>query len=211
MPTEGRIRPGQFLGKATTFVKVQHIVAARVVSAALFILIGVGHTSGANGGQSAPAQADQSNNISRAAIERFWTVYHGNDYDAIPEVQKELEMAIQTDPNNPTLYALLGATHFWHIGEPSRDPNQQADLKIFAQGMPTAAACSKKRLISTTTRTIRSATSTTTTCRAIWESLPSTRDRSFTIRTSWRRVRKSWILPCINSPNSTISIVGQRI
>src|SRR5215469_6574207 len=146
MPTEGQIRPGQFLGKATTFVKVQHIVAARVVFAALFILIGVGHTSGANRGQSAPAQADQSNNISRASIERFWTVYHGNDYDGIPQVQKGLEMAIQTDPNNPTLYALLGATHFWHVGEASRDPNAQADQKIFAQDMPTAAALFQKAL-----------------------------------------------------------------
>ena len=110
MRRKGQIRLGQFLGRARTFVKAQHIVAATVVVAALFTLIGVGHTSGADGGQSAPAQADSSNSVSRVAIERFWTIYHGNDYDAIPEVQKELETAIQCDPNNPTLYALLGAT-----------------------------------------------------------------------------------------------------
>ena len=146
MRTEGQISPGQFFGKASIFVKAQHIVAAIVVVAAVFILIGVGHTSGASGKQPTPAQADQSNGVSRAAIERFWTIYHGNDYEAIPEVQKELETAIQSDPNNPTLYALLGATHFWHVGEASRDPNAQADRKIFAQDMPTAAALFQKAL-----------------------------------------------------------------
>ena len=146
MHTEGQISPGQPVGQGITFVKAQPIVAATVVVAALFTLISVGHTSGPNGGQSAPAQGDQSNAVSRAAIERFWTIYHGNDYDAIPEVQKELERAIQSDPNNPTLYALLGATHFWHLGEASRDPNAQADLKIFSQDMPTAAALFQKAL-----------------------------------------------------------------
>jgi hypothetical protein len=146
MRRKGQIRLGQFLGRARTFVKAQHIVAATVVVAALFTLIGVGHTSGADGGQSAPAQADSSNSVSRVAIERFWTIYHGNDYDAIPEVQKELETAIQCDPNNPTLYALLGATHFWHVGEASRDPNALGDLKMLAQDMPTAAALFQKTL-----------------------------------------------------------------
>lgn len=60
--------------------------------------------------------------MSAAAIARFWSVYHGNDYDGIPQVQEQLQAAIQSDPNNPTLYALLGATHFWHIGEAKRDP-----------------------------------------------------------------------------------------
>src|SRR5215472_15839377 len=146
MRTEGQISPGQFFGKASIFVKAQHIVAAIVVVAAVFILIGVGHTSGASGKQPTPAQADQSNGVSHAAIEGFWTIYHGNDYEAIPELQKELETAIQSDPDNPTLYTLLGATHFWHVGEASRDPNAQADRKIFAQDMPTAAALFQKAL-----------------------------------------------------------------
>ncbi|HEX8893151.1 MAG TPA: hypothetical protein VF783_07495 [Terriglobales bacterium] len=146
MRTERQTRPGQFLGKATTSVKAQPIVASTLVVAALFTLIGVGHTSGANGGQSVPAQDNQGYGVSRAAIERFWTIYHANDYNAIPEAQKELEMAIQSDPNNPTLYALLGATHFWHVGEASRDPNAHSDRKILAEDMPTAAALFEKAL-----------------------------------------------------------------
>jgi hypothetical protein len=49
---------------------------------------------------------------SSAAIERFWQVYHGNQFIQIPEVQQQLQNAIERDPNNSTLYALLGATHF---------------------------------------------------------------------------------------------------
>ena len=145
MQTEGQIRPGQ-LGEGSTFARAKHIVVAIVMAAALFTLIEVGHTSGANGGQSVPAPDNQGNGVSRAAIERFWTIYHGNDYDAILEVQKELEAAIESDPNNPTLYALLGATHFWHVGEESRDPNAEADRKIFALDMPAAAALFQKAL-----------------------------------------------------------------
>jgi hypothetical protein len=73
---------------------------------------------------------------SRAAIRHFWEVYHGNDYDLIPQVQDELEQAIENDPKNPRLYALLGATHFWHIGEAARDTNPQDPA--LAQDMPEA-------------------------------------------------------------------------
>jgi hypothetical protein len=75
---------------------------------------------------------------SGAAIQHFWAVYHGNDYNAIPQVLTELQRAIQDDPNNSTLYALLGATHFWHIGEAARDtvPRDPA----LAQDMPDAVA-----------------------------------------------------------------------
>jgi len=70
---------------------------------------------------------------SAAAIERFWAVYHGNDYAAIPSVQLQLQAAVRRDPDNPALYALLGASHFWHFGEFARDPNAtrqslQADI-----------------------------------------------------------------------------------
>jgi hypothetical protein len=61
-------------------------------------------------------------------------------------VQNQLEGAIQLDPDNPTLYALLGATHFWHVGESARDLNQQKDQNIFAQDMPTAASLFEKAL-----------------------------------------------------------------
>jgi hypothetical protein len=79
-----------------------------------------------------------------AAIERFWAIYHGNDYAAIPQVQIQLQEAIQHDPENPTLYALLGATHFWHFGEYTRDPN--LDMKVLQQDMPTAVGLFGKAL-----------------------------------------------------------------
>ena len=146
MHTEGQIRPRQLSRKRSTFVNTQHIVMAAVLVATVFTFVSAGHTSGGSGGQSVSAQDNRGGGVSLTAIERFWTIYHGNDYDAIPEVQKELEAAIQSDPNNATLYALLGATHFWHVGEASRDPNAQADLKILAQDMPTAAALFQEAL-----------------------------------------------------------------
>jgi hypothetical protein len=97
-------------------------------------------------GRLVPAHDDHSHRVSRAAIEKFWTIYHGNDYDRIAEIQQELEIAIHADPDNPTLYALLGATHFWHVGEASRDPQALADQQVFAQDMPTAAALFKQAL-----------------------------------------------------------------
>lgn len=93
-------------------------------------------------GQDDWSQAGQG--MSDAAITRFWAVYHGNDYAKIPQVQAELQRAIQHDPDNPTLYALLGATHFWHIGEYMRDPNP--DQKVLQQDMPTAVSLFGKAL-----------------------------------------------------------------
>jgi hypothetical protein len=87
---------------------------------------------------------DQGAKISRAAIEKFWTIYRENDYAAIPEVQKRLETAIRFDPDNPTLYALLGATHFWHVGEFTRDARPQPS--VLASDMPTAKALFQKAL-----------------------------------------------------------------
>ena len=70
-----------------------------------------------------PASDDEARSATRAAIDDFWTAYHGNNYSAIPQVETELQHAVSNDPDNPTLYALLGAAHFWHIGEAARDPN----------------------------------------------------------------------------------------
>src|SRR5215468_8658828 len=146
MRSEGQIGASQVFVKGRAFLKVKHLVAVVLMTAALFCFIGVRQSTGSSGGRSLLAQGDQTTGISRAAIEKFWTIYHGNDYAGIAEVQKELETAIQSDPNNATLYALLGATHFWHVGEASRDPNAQADLKILAQDMPTAAALFQEAL-----------------------------------------------------------------
>ena len=146
MRTEGQIGAGQVFVKGRTLLKAKHLPAVALMAAALLCFMGVGHSTGNSGGRSLPAQGDQTAGASRPAIEKFWTIYHGNDYAGIAEVQKELKTAIQSDPDNPTLYALLGATHFWHVGEASRDPNALADQNVFAQDMPTAASLFQKAL-----------------------------------------------------------------
>jgi hypothetical protein len=76
-------------------------------------------------GFSTSSQEDDTRGVraeSHAAIVQFWNVYHGNQYNQIPQVQQQLQNALDRDPGNSTLYALLGATHFWHIGEYTRDP-----------------------------------------------------------------------------------------
>lgn len=148
MHQERQIRPGQVFAKRSAFFKSKHFVAAALMAAALLCFIGAGRSSGNSASRPVPAQDGRGNGVSRAAIEKFWTIYHGNEYAAIPEVQKELETAIQSDPDNPTLYALLGATHFWHVGEATRDTKALAPAhqKIFVQDMPTAAALFQKAL-----------------------------------------------------------------
>jgi tetratricopeptide (TPR) repeat protein len=147
MHTEQQIRPGRSFFQGNSFFSAKPaLVAAMSIAAALFCFIGVGQSSGSGRERAVPAQDDHTTGTSRAAIEKFWTIYHGNDYAAIPEAQEELQKAIQSDPNNPTLYALLGATHFWHVGEFTRDPNWKAHQNVLAQDMPTAASLFQKAL-----------------------------------------------------------------
>jgi hypothetical protein len=145
MHTERQIRPGRSFGEESGFVKARPMVAVALMASALFLFIGVAHSFG-SGGRAASAHDEHNAGNSEAAIEKFWAVYHGNDYDAIPEVQDELQRAIRLDPNNPTLYALLGATHFWHVGELTRDPNWKAHQNVLAQDMPAAAGLFQKAL-----------------------------------------------------------------
>ena len=100
--------------------------AALAAMAALFLLTGFAWNP----------TSEAFEDATKAAIRHFWDVYHGNQYDQIPPVQAELEQAIANDPNNPTLFALLGATHFWHIGEAARDANPKDPA--LAEDMPEA-------------------------------------------------------------------------
>jgi hypothetical protein len=100
------------------------------------VLIGVALLAAA--GFAWPPGSDDPFNPSQAAIERFWQVYHGNDYSEIPQVEEQLLQAIQLDPRNPTLHALLGAAHFWHIGEAARDLDRRDPALV--QDMPDAVA-----------------------------------------------------------------------
>jgi hypothetical protein len=156
MPEGNQTKPSRSFVRGSAFVKARPLVALALVAGGLLSFIGVTRSWGNNRerlaqdqsaqDQRAQDQRERGENISNRVIEKFWAVYHGNDYAAIPEVQNELERAIQSDPNNPTLYALLGATHFWHVGELTRDPNPQAHQSVFAQDMPTAAALFQKAL-----------------------------------------------------------------
>jgi hypothetical protein len=113
----------------------------------IILLLGVGsmtYSSMSDEGQPAVAGDGSIAVTSKAAIERFWAIYHGNDYDDIPQVQAQLKRALSLDPTNPTLYALLGATHFWHVGESERDPRQ--DANVLLQDMPIAASLFQKAL-----------------------------------------------------------------
>lgn len=70
------------------------------------------------------------------AVDAFWRVFHNNDYARIGEVQATLGAAIDRDPNNPSLLALLGASHWWHAGEASRDSHP--DSSVLSADLPTA-------------------------------------------------------------------------
>lgn len=89
----------------------------------------------AGGGVDAAGSRDPEA-LARAAILEFWAVYHGNDYGAIAETQAALRAAMEQNPDNPILPALLGATHFWHISERERDP--QPDPDVLARDLPDA-------------------------------------------------------------------------
>jgi hypothetical protein len=118
-----------------------------VVGASMFaIAAGTGALALVSAADDDPVGAGnrESGALVTRAIEKFWSAYHGNDYGAIPTVQRELTTALRQQPNNPTLYALLGATHFWHIGEASRD--RDAHNPAFATDMPTAASLFGKAL-----------------------------------------------------------------
>jgi hypothetical protein len=86
----------------------------------------------------------ESEYATTAAAEQFWAIFQGNDYGAISAVQAELQTALERDPENVTLTALLGATHFWHIGEYTRDP--KPDFTVLQQDMPTAVQLFQRAL-----------------------------------------------------------------
>jgi hypothetical protein len=130
---------GGVLDAACRGMRTQPIIPAALLGVAVFWLFGPARSAG----QSAEPLLTRRSS-SDAAIERFWSVYHGNDYGAISEVQAELQAALNRDPENATLYALLGATHFWHIGEYTRDP--KPDLSVLQKDMPTAVQLFQKAL-----------------------------------------------------------------
>jgi hypothetical protein len=149
MHTGTQIKSGQRLKKTdkwgkATLAKARPQSLFGVIAVFLACFAGVTYSSGHARGRANFDPGKRSEGVSNAAIEKFWAIYHGNDYDAIPETQEQLENAIRHDPDNPTLYALLGATHFWHVGELTRDP--KPDQNVLAQDMPTAAGLFQKAL-----------------------------------------------------------------
>ena len=132
--------PSGVFRTTATWLMRRPIFPAALLGILIFWFFGVTLSSG----QPAETAVARSRGASTAAIERFWAIYHGNEYSGIPEVQAELQAALERDPNNATLYALLGATHFWHIGEYTRDP--KPDRTVLQQDMPTAAQLFQKAL-----------------------------------------------------------------
>ena len=124
MNEKDQSRLGGALCAARTLVRARRVALPALGADVVFGFISISYPGGHSHEWSAFAQESRHRSASDAAIEQFWAIYHGNDYAAIPQVQNQLEAAIQLDPNNPALYALLGATHFWHVGESTRDPNQ---------------------------------------------------------------------------------------
>lgn len=110
--------------------KARRILLSVMAGAVLLAAAGFGGRLGDGDDSQGDGQA------SRAAIDRFWQAYHGNDYGAIPQVEAQLQSAIEHDPKNATLYALLGAAHFWHYGEYQRDAH--LDLSVLGQDLPNA-------------------------------------------------------------------------
>jgi hypothetical protein len=89
--------------------------------------------------EDAPASDDAGTAaaVARAASDKFWNTYWGNDFVHIADVQSALQSAIDQNPTDGELYALLGATHWWHASEaPARDPHP--DMNVLSQDLPTA-------------------------------------------------------------------------
>jgi len=116
---------------AGAWMRATPMIPAVLSGIALLVLAGF-----ASGAADDDHQNETDRSASKAAVERFWSIYHGNQYSAIPQVQAQLQGAIQRDPDNSTLYALLGATYFWHYGEYTRDTN--LNLGVLQQDLPNA-------------------------------------------------------------------------
>jgi len=143
MLERNQINSGVF-GTVCVFTEARPMVCGLILVLALLCWLGVKHSLGNDAGQATIAVDIHERRGSAAAIEKFWAAYHGNDYEAIPELQAEITRALRQDAGNSTLYALLGATHFWHVGEYTRDPNP--NLETLQQDMPTAASLFQRAL-----------------------------------------------------------------
>jgi tetratricopeptide (TPR) repeat protein len=144
MNRRNQSKPSGVLRTLHAFVRANLTTVAALLGLVMCSFAAVRYTSGSDNGQPGAGEDESGESTSVAAIKNFWAIYHGNEYDRIPEAQAELEAAIELDPDNPTLYALLGATHFWHVGEASRDPHP--DSSVLAGDMPTAASLFQKAL-----------------------------------------------------------------
>jgi len=81
----------------------------------------------------------------KAATDAFWNTYWANDYANIANVQTALRAALNENPRDARLTALLAATHWWHVSEAAareRHPDQavlNSDLPTALQLMQQAA------------------------------------------------------------------------
>ena len=93
MNTRSLSKPGGVFGATGAFLKAKPVISAALLSVVLCCFVGLRYSSGSEDGLSGVAGDVRNASISDAAIEKFWAVYHGNDYDDIPEVEDQLERA----------------------------------------------------------------------------------------------------------------------
>ncbi len=75
-----------------TRVRLKPVVVAVFAVTGLLSLAGFASQSIIDDRQRSP------NDMTDAAIDRFWAVFHGNDYSAIASVQRQLDAAVQANP-----------------------------------------------------------------------------------------------------------------
>jgi hypothetical protein len=127
------------LGAAHRWMRTKPIIPAALLGVAVFWLFGPARSAGQS---VAPLRTLRGS--SDAAIERFWTVYHANDYGAIPGVQAELHAALNRDPENATLYRCSARPTSGTSASNARDP--KPDSSVLQQDMPLAVQLFQKAL-----------------------------------------------------------------
>ena len=163
MNTRSLSKPGDVFGAAEAFLKARPVISAALLSIVLCCFVGLRYSSGSDEGQAGVALDVRNTTIGDAAIENFWAVYHGNDYDDIPEVEDQLERALRLDPNNSHAVRATGAPLTFGMLVSTRAIRTRTRT-CCARICLLRLASSKRLSFSITTASISSDTSTTIIC-----------------------------------------------
>jgi hypothetical protein len=86
---------------------------------------------------SSPDAGDSAASSAKTASDAFWNTYWANDYAGIPAVQSALQAALNENPRDANLTALLAATHWWHVSEAAAR-EKHPDPTVLNGDLPTA-------------------------------------------------------------------------